>query len=139
MYWPVILFAFALTLVVGLLFGLAPAYLVRRGDFFFFKDRATPGISPLPLPAPLPISCPTAPPTSGPGATARPPMPPQIPMIVPRRAGGKALLSRVRLSGVTTAAARPWTVRAAISRSEEHTSELQSRLHLVCRLLLEKK
>src|ERR1041385_9504094 len=25
------------------------------------------------------------------------------------------------------------------NRSEEHTSELQSRLHLVCRLLLEKK
>src|SRR2546422_2045631 len=37
---------------------------------------------------------------------------------------------------------RSW--RAATSapgrrRSEEHTSELQSRLHLVCRLLLEKK
>src|SRR2546422_2617864 len=29
--------------------------------------------------------------------------------------------------------------RHRISRSEEHTSELQSRLHLVCRLLLEKK
>src|SRR2546429_3070956 len=27
----------------------------------------------------------------------------------------------------------------AHQRSEEHTSELQSRLHLVCRLLLEKK
>src|SRR2546422_3252938 len=27
----------------------------------------------------------------------------------------------------------------AANRSEEHTSELQSRLHLVCRLLLEKK
>src|SRR2546429_3929799 len=27
----------------------------------------------------------------------------------------------------------------AKDRSEEHTSELQSRLHLVCRLLLEKK
>src|SRR2546422_2011340 len=27
----------------------------------------------------------------------------------------------------------------AVTRSEEHTSELQSRLHLVCRLLLEKK
>src|SRR2546422_6027696 len=27
----------------------------------------------------------------------------------------------------------------ALLRSEEHTSELQSRLHLVCRLLLEKK
>src|SRR3989449_2084420 len=30
-------------------------------------------------------------------------------------------------------------VRAQPDRSEEHTSELQSRLHLVCRLLLEKK
>src|SRR5687768_3845821 len=29
--------------------------------------------------------------------------------------------------------------RAVYSRSEEHTSELQSRLHLVCRRLLEKK
>src|SRR2546429_2919482 len=29
--------------------------------------------------------------------------------------------------------------KAGMSRSEEHTSELQSRLHLVCRLLLEKK
>src|SRR5205809_4241287 len=28
---------------------------------------------------------------------------------------------------------------ASQARSEEHTSELQSRLHLVCRLLLEKK
>src|SRR2546429_7195540 len=31
------------------------------------------------------------------------------------------------------------TTRFSRSRSEEHTSELQSRLHLVCRLLLEKK
>src|SRR5687768_17822485 len=30
-------------------------------------------------------------------------------------------------------------VCADLVRSEEHTSELQSRLHLVCRLLLEKK
>src|SRR5256884_6189851 len=29
--------------------------------------------------------------------------------------------------------------RRKVLRSEEHTSELQSRLHLVCRLLLEKK
>src|SRR2546429_9081903 len=29
--------------------------------------------------------------------------------------------------------------RLSVLRSEEHTSELQSRLHLVCRLLLEKK
>src|SRR3712207_7123995 len=31
------------------------------------------------------------------------------------------------------------TVRAEAERSEEHTSELQSRQYLVCRLLLEKK
>src|SRR2546422_6415862 len=31
------------------------------------------------------------------------------------------------------------TIYFDIDRSEEHTSELQSRLHLVCRLLLEKK
>src|SRR2546422_1918803 len=38
-------------------------------------------------------------------------------------------------------AARPGSTRAQPTyiRSEEHTSELQSRLHLVCRLLLEKK
>src|SRR2546422_4546691 len=37
------------------------------------------------------------------------------------------------------AAVGGWFGRAVTSRSEEHTSELQSRLHLVCRLLLEKK
>src|SRR3989449_6905155 len=31
------------------------------------------------------------------------------------------------------------TTISRLLRSEEHTSELQSRLHLVCRLLLEKK
>src|SRR5436305_11606111 len=49
----------------------------------------------------------------------------------------------------STAAACGWCVRtpagvaagtsACDGRSEEHTSELQSRPHLVCRLLLEKK
>src|SRR5690625_6677711 len=33
----------------------------------------------------------------------------------------------------------PCAVKGAMRRSEEHTSELQSRGHLVCRLLLEKK
>src|SRR5690348_17583477 len=37
----------------------------------------------------------------------------------------------------STGASRPWGPRA--SRSEEHTSELQSPVHLVCLLLLEKK
>src|SRR2546429_4750888 len=35
--------------------------------------------------------------------------------------------------------ARHIAVACEAGRSEEHTSELQSRLHLVCRLLLEKK
>src|SRR2546429_4839188 len=35
--------------------------------------------------------------------------------------------------------ARPSASGSRSPRSEEHTSELQSRLHLVCRLLLEKK
>src|SRR2546422_7702253 len=34
---------------------------------------------------------------------------------------------------------RRWREVCKTRRSEEHTSELQSRLHLVCRLLLEKK
>src|SRR2546422_5027309 len=38
-----------------------------------------------------------------------------------------------------TAARRHSSKSTSAWRSEEHTSELQSRLHLVCRLLLEKK
>src|SRR3712207_9116445 len=37
------------------------------------------------------------------------------------------------------AAGDPMRLAAAVRRSEEHTSELQSRQYLVCRLLLEKK
>src|SRR6266568_5209761 len=33
----------------------------------------------------------------------------------------------------------PWLPAGRVRRSEEHTSELQSQFHLVCRLLLEKK
>src|SRR3989442_3973186 len=40
---------------------------------------------------------------------------------------------RIRAQGA------PYTTVYAYMRSEEHTSELQSRPHLVCRLLLEKK
>src|SRR2546429_7291274 len=57
------------------------------------------------------------------------------------RTRGIAQSSRLLLQGLRTAI---W-LRVFVeqqdgdSRSEEHTSELQSRLHLVCRLLLEKK
>src|SRR5437763_13384890 len=53
----------------------------------------------------------------------------------PRRAGGS---SRARVPcrrGTRTAAPRG----RELPRSEEHTSELQSPMYLVCRLLLEKK
>src|SRR4051794_41436773 len=44
---------------------------------------------------------------------------------------------RVAGASMRTSAACPSTLSA--TRSEEHTSELQSPVHLVCRLLLEKK
>src|SRR2546422_7900822 len=50
-----------------------------------------------------------------------------------------------RINGANAAPQKGGRIRSvemhvpADTRSEEHTSELQSRLHLVCRLLLEKK
>src|SRR5689334_24738582 len=44
------------------------------------------------------------------------------------------------LHSLTAAACRAVAVGSSqVKRSEEHTSELQSQFHLVCRLLLEKK
>src|SRR3990172_6082796 len=57
----------------------------------------------------------------------------------PRRAGVPA--RTIRLRPAPRLPRRPGSARRPCgrTRSEEHTSELQSRLHLVCRLLLEKK
>src|SRR2546429_2179591 len=55
---------------------------------------------------------------------------------------GIAVMLTVSDQNVLSIGANPQTPAAGVSngnRSEEHTSELQSRLHLVCRLLLEKK
>src|SRR5690625_5510569 len=49
--------------------------------------------------------------------------------------GSGRVAGRLRAKAAATAGGRPRTA----PRSEEHTSELQSRGHLVCRLLLEKK
>src|SRR2546422_7715471 len=46
---------------------------------------------------------------------------------------------RRRAMGLTDSLVRLSVGIEDVERSEEHTSELQSRLHLVCRLLLEKK
>src|SRR2546429_6958335 len=50
-------------------------------------------------------------------------------------------LFRSRCERISSNSNCPTTLRGVVcaNRSEEHTSELQSRLHLVCRLLLEKK
>src|SRR2546422_7037111 len=47
--------------------------------------------------------------------------------------------TRGRLQVAPDAARAARSRGCRLPRSEEHTSELQSRLHLVCRLLLEKK
>src|SRR5205809_2206935 len=51
--------------------------------------------------------------------------------------GAQRRLSGSLLRGIFSSPKKYSSV--APTRSEEHTSELQSRLHLVCRLLLEKK
>src|SRR2546429_1379846 len=77
--------------------------------FFFFNDTATTEIYTLSLHDALPI-------------------------LRLRKATSAALMVCSRASPLYSVNLKPvpW-------RSEEHTSELQSRLHLVCRLLLEKK
>src|SRR3989449_7878816 len=54
------------------------------------------------------------------------------------RADGGRLFPRAEPGLGEHAGAHP-ALELDVVRSEEHTSELQSRLHLVCRLLLEKK
>src|SRR3712207_7046758 len=60
-----------------------------------------------------------------------------------RRAGEGTSVRRAKLVPVATPRRTLRAVLAlavaALARSEEHTSELQSRQYLVCRLLLEKK
>src|SRR3989442_13970633 len=90
--------------------------------FFFFNDTATTEIYTLSLHDALPISR---------TATARSKRFPST-----RGRTARRLLDR-EFCWCRSAQARPATF--SIKRSEEHTSELQSRPHLVCRLLLEKK
>src|SRR5256884_8390960 len=61
-----------------------------------------------------------------------------LPLLAALTALGAIVLAR-RFSLPGNPAALDANVVAVAPRSEEHTSELQSRLHLVCRLLLEKK
>src|SRR2546422_6327933 len=64
------------------------------------------------------------------------PPPPQIPYGAPI---SLEQAKKVMAGAEAEAYKQKWNMVIAVLRSEEHTSELQSRLHLVCRLLLEKK
>src|SRR5687768_18314948 len=55
------------------------------------------------------------------------------------RPGGRPRVSVSARAAVSAVQHEPDVEQDHRARSEEHTSELQSRLHLVCRLLLEKK
>src|SRR3712207_8625113 len=97
--------------------------MIRSTVFFFFNDTATTEIYTLSLHDALPIFRLR----SAPSSLHNP----------PRRPGGADRLApsacrRLALSWLC--APHPHA-----ARSEEHTSELQSRQYLVCRLLLEKK
>src|SRR3712207_8443682 len=69
-------------------------------------------------------------------------LPGRLPEDLERAAGDLHLAARRRLPGQLARRGgvhQPFPVDAPLGRSEEHTSELQSRQYLVCRLLLEKK
>src|SRR2546430_11472006 len=83
--------------------------------FFFFNDTATTEIYTLSLHDALPIS-----------------------ILNPRSSLASVLLTLL-MSGCNAAWEPCCAASAHRSRSEEHTSELQSQSNLVCRLLLEKK
>src|SRR2546422_9937442 len=87
-------------------------------SFFFFNDTATTEIYTLSLHDALPISS-VAPVEQALG---------RVPGVI-----------RAAANQATETVTVDYIPGAATARSEEHTSELQSRLHLVCRLLLEKK
>src|SRR3712207_8900106 len=99
--------------------------------FFFFNDTATTEIYTLSLHDALPISSEAAPlsfrvqcwTTSNPWD----------------RPSAYTNASASLRSNLTSAVVPSGFVKVSITRSEEHTSELQSRQYLVCRLLLEKK
>src|SRR2546429_2989343 len=86
------------------------ARVLKLSFFFFFNDTATTEIYTLSLHDALPIS------------------------IDQPLADG----SRQRIAALQQSIESELALGIGV-RSEEHTSELQSRLHLVCRLLLEKK
>src|SRR3712207_7191883 len=102
---------------------------------FFFNDTATTEIYTLSLHDALPIST-TSPATSWSGCT------PCSTGASDASAARRWTCCSCTPSCGPTTDPEPrgrWASRPSAARSEEHTSELQSRQYLVCRLLLDKK
>src|SRR3712207_7000852 len=98
---------------------------------FFFNDTATTEIYTLSLHDALPISTSRVPSHGAGSVTAR--------SASTRRRSRGGITCTTLASARTDDSAVPAIALCAAARSEEHTSELQSRQYLVCRLLLEKK
>src|SRR2546429_7100474 len=123
--------------------GAMIVFLVRgvalRAFFFFLKDPPPTKIYPLPLPDALPIST-----LKLDGSETfdlldiAEPEPRQNARLLVRRKSGKTDEVPV-IVRIDTPIEVEYYRHGGILRSEEHTAELQSRLHLVCRLLLDKK
>src|SRR5690554_7471679 len=102
------------------------------------KQPGKPGVAQAPLPLTASkikqTACPAR--SKTPRSNARP-----FPNVLPRRLEpGQARFRNSATSFLGTSSSQPKCAASqAKVRSEEHTSELQSRPHLVCRLLLEKK
>src|SRR3712207_7985568 len=101
---------------------------------FFFNDTATTEIYTLSLHDALPISRRHL--DRPPGAAVQPA--PARAVRVPHEPG-RDLDRERRPARAGPAPGGHGRAHGAVQRSEEHTSELQSRQYLVCRLLLEKK
>src|SRR3712207_7416775 len=99
--------------------------------FFFFNDTATTEIYTLSLHDALPISVASRPPTTRSRS--------MVPTATAMNTRSSATCATRAGRSSTKAHASSKSCSRPISRSEEHTSELQSRQYLVCRLLLEKK
>src|SRR5438876_12448095 len=101
---------------VGVMIWLAERLVGQHCHTFFFNDPATTDIYTLSLHDALPIY-----------------------RLCDRRLGVGSGGRRLRQRGRRGSRDARLATHLDVSRSEEHTSELQSPVHLVCRLLLEKK
>src|SRR6267143_2854023 len=103
-------------------------------------DGGSPGVRPASKPSTIPVGVAPSHLRKRATASATPASETQARSSAEVAASDDARSNARTMYGVSTSASRRITSAwIACIRSEEHTSELQSQFHLVCRLLLEKK